>query len=60
MSGPPPDIAAAAAKVQAWLDAQKTPANPPPARPLSDAEKLDRARTFDQSKMPEWRDPRTP
>jgi hypothetical protein len=27
---PPPDVAEAAAKVQAWLDSQKQPATPQP------------------------------
>jgi hypothetical protein len=51
MSAPPPDVASAARVVQSWLDQQNgTPQ--PPARRLSDAEKLERCRQFDQSKMP--------
>jgi hypothetical protein len=60
-NAPPPHVAAAAKIVQDWLKDQ-----PPviggtqeqPAKKLSDAEKLDRARSFDQSKMPAWKDPR--
>jgi hypothetical protein len=54
---PPPDVAAAARLVQGWLEKQNgTPSAP--TKKLSDAEKLDRCRQFDQSKMPEWKDPR--
>jgi hypothetical protein len=56
---PPPEVQEAAAKVQAWLDGKAGAATPPAPKQLSAAEKLDRARTFDQSKMPAWKDPRT-
>jgi hypothetical protein len=58
---PPPEVAAAAAIVDRWLKDQPPivgGVRQPPARKLSDAEKLDRARSADQSKMPEWKDPR--
>jgi hypothetical protein len=48
---PPPDVAEAAAKVRKWLDGQQSGA-PPAAKPMTDAERLDHARKFDQSKMP--------
>lgn len=54
----PPDVQQAAAKVRAWLDAQK-PASPPP-RVETAVERFKRARDIDQSKMPAWRDPRAP
>jgi hypothetical protein len=61
-NAPPPEVAAAAAIVDRWLKDQPPivgGVQQPPARKLSDAEKLDRARSVDQSKMPEWKDPRT-
>jgi hypothetical protein len=48
--------------VQALLDGNLKNISPPaPKRDLQRewAEKLDRARQYDQSKMPAWRDPRT-
>jgi hypothetical protein len=58
---PPPDHVQQAAKVvQDWLDAEQGKTAVPAAKPLSDAEKLDRCRQHDQSKMPPWRDPRLP
>ena len=58
-SNPPPEVQRAAQIVQNWLDAQQRArlAQDTPRR-LTDAEKLDRCRQFDQSKMPDWRDPR--
>jgi hypothetical protein len=60
MADLPPIVAAAAKIVDDWLKGQPpvTPAQSQPAPKLSDAEKLDRARQHDQSKMPHWRDPR--
>jgi hypothetical protein len=56
---PPDNIQAAAASVRAYLDAQERRVLSPEERAkLSDAEKLDYARRFDQSKMPGWKDPR--
>lgn len=58
---PPPEVAAAAKIVDDWLKGQPPVAGTvqqPPVKKLSDAEKLDRARSFDQSKMPAWKDPR--
>jgi hypothetical protein len=58
---PPPEVQRAAQVVQNWLDQQQRARLSRDApRPLTDAEKLDRCRQFDQSKMPAWRDPRTP
>ena len=57
---PPPEVQAAARVVQDWLDAQQRARLGQDApRRLTDAEKLDRCRQFDQSKMPAWKDPRT-
>lgn len=55
---PPPEVAAAAAVVQSWID-QQNGKQPARARKMSDAEKLDHCRKFDQSKMPDWKDPRS-
>jgi hypothetical protein len=57
-SNAPPEVQRAAQTVQAWLDQQKAPAGQPAARPMTAAEKLDRCRQFDQTKMPPWQDPR--
>jgi hypothetical protein len=60
-NAPPPHVAAAAKIVDDWLKGRPPVVvglQEPPARKLSDAEKLDRARTIDQSKMPAWKDPR--
>ncbi|MBV9171572.1 MAG: hypothetical protein JOZ81_15970 [Chloroflexi bacterium] len=50
---PPRHVTDAAAVVQSWLDREQAVILPPEQRAkLSDAEKLDYARKFDQSKMP--------
>jgi len=51
-NNPPPDVAAAARVVQSWLDQQNGTQPAAPARKMSDAERLDYCRGFDQSKMP--------
>jgi hypothetical protein len=56
---PPAHVQEAARIVQDWLDADQGKPAQPAVRPLSNAEKLDRCRQFDQSKMPSWKDPRT-
>lgn len=61
---PPPEVAAAAKIVQDHLDEQQR-ARLNQGTPRRDmqrewAEKLDRCRQFDQTKMPAWKDPRTP
>jgi hypothetical protein len=58
MTKPPSEVQAAARIVQSWLDSEQQKQQQPAARPLSNAEKLDRCRQFDQSRMPAWRDPR--
>jgi hypothetical protein len=56
---PPPEVQRAAQIVQGWLDQQQRARLSQDApRRLTDAEKLDRCRQFDQSKMPAWKDPR--
>jgi hypothetical protein len=59
-SNPPPEeVRRAARVVQDWLDAQQRARLSQDApRRLTDAEKLDRCRQFDQTKMPKWKDPR--
>jgi hypothetical protein len=60
MSSAPPDVAAAAAKVQSWLDSQNAvPKSAEEIAKMSPRERLDYSRKFDQSKMPEWKDPRS-
>jgi hypothetical protein len=50
---PPPDVAAAADKVQAWLNQQTaTPKTREEIDKMTPAARLDYARKFDQSKMP--------
>lgn len=56
---PPIEVQRAAETVQRWLDSQKAPASQPAVKPMSFAERLDRCRQFDQSKMPAWKDPRS-
>jgi len=52
-NNPPPDVAAAARTVQAWLDqGQGQPLSAEKVAKLSGAERLDYCRGFDQSKMP--------
>jgi hypothetical protein len=57
MSTPPPDVAEAAAKVQQWLDKPVVKTVEEIAR-MSQAERLDYSRRFNQTAMPEWKDPR--
>jgi hypothetical protein len=56
---PPPEVQRAAGQVQAWLDQQN--AKPAPLEviaKMTPAQRLDYARLFDQSRMPNWKDPR--
>jgi|SoimicMinimDraft_4_1059732.scaffolds.fasta_scaffold242411_2 hypothetical protein len=58
---PPAHVAAAAAIVKGWLaeqDAAPGRRSPEEVAKMSPRERLDYARSFDQSRMPEWRDPR--
>ncbi len=57
---PPPHVEAAAATVQSWLDGEQkpTPLSDEAYNKLTPAEKLDYVHRFDQSTMPEWKDPR--
>jgi hypothetical protein len=61
MSGatPPAAVAAAAATVEKWLGEQSgaRKSDEEVAR-MSPRERLNYSRSFDQSKMPEWKDPR--
>jgi hypothetical protein len=58
---PPPEVQRAAGQVQDWLNQQNaTPKSPEEIARMSAAQRLDYARLFDQTKMPAWRDPRTP
>jgi hypothetical protein len=56
----PSYVRAAAAVVRDWLDAAQkpTPLSREEIDKMTPAEKLDYARRFDQSQLPEWRDPR--
>jgi hypothetical protein len=56
---PPPHVAAAAKVVESWVKEQETGQRAAPAARMSNAERLDRARQFDQKKMPPWKDPHT-
>jgi hypothetical protein len=59
MADVPAHVAQAAKIVDDWLKGQPSVVgNSPPAPKLSDAERLNRARQHDQSKMPPWKDPR--
>jgi hypothetical protein len=58
MSEPPRHVQDAARVVDGWLKDQEAKSKAPAAPVMSDSERLNRARTFDQSKMPEWKDPR--
>jgi hypothetical protein len=53
---PPPSVQAAAKIVDSWLQSVQRP--PAPRRDMQRnwAERLERCRQYDQSKMPEWRD----
>jgi hypothetical protein len=55
---PPPEVQAAARVVDGWLKSIEQP--PAPRRDIQRefAERLDRCRQVDQSKMPPWKDPR--
>lgn len=55
----PPEVAAAAAKVQAWLREQSASPDSADARAkMSPAARIEYCRGFDQSQMPPWKDPR--
>jgi hypothetical protein len=61
---PPPEVAAAAAVVDAWLKGQPSvlagraqESRQEPAK-MTPAQRLDWARSHDQTKMPPWKDPR--
>ena len=55
---PPPHVQQAAQIVDQWLKSVEP--RPAPRRDMQRdwAERLDRCRQYDQSKMPEWQDPR--
>jgi hypothetical protein len=56
---PPVEVQRAAGQVQAWLNQQNpTLKSPDEIARMSQAERLDYARLWDQSRMPPWRDPR--
>jgi hypothetical protein len=56
---PPSEVQRAAGQVQAWLEQQNAkPKSPEEIARMSFAERLDYARLWDQSRMPEWKDPR--
>ena len=56
---PPPEIQRKAADVQAWLDQQNpTRKSPQEIARMTPAQRLDYSRLWDQTKMPEWKDPR--
>jgi hypothetical protein len=61
-TNPPPEVAAAARIVDDWLKGRPPVAAAAPAAPetaqMSFAQRIDHARTFDQAKMPAWKDPR--
>jgi hypothetical protein len=58
-ANPPPEVAAAARVVQSWIDqGQGQPLPADQVAKLSPAARLDYARRFDQTKMPDWKDPR--
>jgi hypothetical protein len=58
-SSPPPEVAAAAEVVNTWLREREAGAVKSEPKKMSAAEKLDWARSHDQSKMPAWKDPRS-
>ena len=59
MSEPPPYVQRGAADVQGWLNTQNpTRKSPQEIARMTPAQRLDYSRQFDQSKMPDWRDPR--
>lgn len=55
---PPPEVQRAAVQVRVYLDAQDAAKTPRRDMMRQWAERLDRAHQVDQSRMPEWRDPR--
>jgi hypothetical protein len=57
---PPARIEAAAHDMRQWLQSVEKPTRLPAEQiaRMSWAERLDYARRFDQTKMPEWQDPR--
>jgi hypothetical protein len=61
MSTPPPNVQAAAAIVNEWLDSQQGTLTPEQIARLGPAQKLDYTRRRSQeTQMPAWRDPRAP
>jgi hypothetical protein len=58
MSTPPPEVAAAAAVVQRWLDTPVVMTAEEIGK-MSARERINYCRQFDQSKMPGWKDPRS-
>jgi hypothetical protein len=54
----PPNVQAAAAIVNDWLAKNEGRLSDEQHAKLSAKEKLEYSRRFDQSKMPEWKDPR--
>jgi len=56
---PPPDIQAAALKVQQWLDQQEGSKSVDEIIKMTPAERLDYTRMrSQQTQMPDWKDPR--
>jgi hypothetical protein len=55
---PPPAVQNAARIVDQWLRSVEQPAVPRRDMMREWAERLDRARQYDQTRMPDWRDPR--
>jgi hypothetical protein len=56
---PPLEVQRAAGQVQDWLDRQNpTPKSPDEIARMTPAQRLDYCRLWDQSRMPNWRDPR--
>ena len=56
---PPPHVAQAASVVNEWLANVEGRKSPEEIARMSPAERLDYSRSFDQSKMPAWRDPKS-
>lgn len=60
-AGPPDNVKAAAAVVEQWVREQETRRlSTAEIAKLTPAQRLDYARLWDQTKMPQWRDPRAP
>jgi hypothetical protein len=55
---PPPHVQEAERIAAAWRKSVEQPPAPPRDMQREWAERLDRARQYDQSKMPAWNDPR--